>query len=1356
MDFSTKLEIGKLEGKENWATWKYKISIMLEGTEGALEAVEGKLQKPILAEGAGDAAIATYNTAMAKYRKIQSGALLVLTTNMTEETLKKVMRYRTAHEVWQELHRLFDGQTEDRAYSLCLEFFGLKHSKEDDIPTHMSKLKNLWNDLKVEISRVDATAKLPELFLICKVLDTLDDKYFNFKSSWLMLKRSEKTIDSLTSNLCSFERDLSSQESTRQETLVITPAVRETKHKKDEQLICNYCSGKGHRVRKCKKWIKDGRPPKPTTSTSASGKSKQVQQISLMVNACSINHTQDRENWYVDNGATTHIAVKRNIFQDFQEFDSDHTVTTADGTTIPAVGVGSVVVESNVSGNKAQITLNNVWLVPSLTKNLFSTLAAQDRMQNSIFTSTTRECKLDIGGATRVVGRRTPHGGLYKLDVKTVVPAKKPAFEINAVTGSNMLQLYHERFAHQDKRHVIRVVKRELGINLSSDKVKCEGCIYGKSHRKPFGIRERATAVGELIHTDVCGPFANSISQYKYYVLFKDDYSSFRMVYFIRNKSEVKDKLLQMLQEAKNAGHTIKTLLSDNGGEFDNQAVRKILQSHGIQHRLTMPYTPEQNGCSERENRTLVEAARSMMYTRGEMPQILWAELVNTAAYVLNRTGPTRVDGKVPYELWHGKKPKITHLKIIGSECYAHIPKQNRKKMNKKAIKGILIGYENDDGYRVWDGNKTLRSRDITFETDVEFKISTSIPICSEGEIEENDNGRIIELEPINMQDNREHVLEGDRTELSEEQVQDEVHDERVESHDEPTLDDDDDVFIDADEDTIEVVEPMMAAEPRYNLRDRSTISRPKKFDDFVCFVGTENFPETYKEACETDDCAEWQKAMESELKSLKDNDVWTLCELPSNKKALPCKWVFRIKRNPDGTIDKYKARLVVKGFKQRKGIDYDQTFSPVSRMATIRALLSVSARENLYLTQFDVSTAFLNGKLKEEIYMRQPDGFSDGTSKVCRLKRSLYGLKQAPRCWNSCFEEILLQKGFVQNSADCCLFTKTVEGKKILITLYVDDGLVATTDEALANQFLKELGDTLKITTKPASYYLGLEIARCKDGSICVSQESYTKKILERFQMSQCNPVSTPIDRSQTSETGKVKDEDNKEKKFPYREAVGALAYLMTGTRPDIAYAVGVVSRKLENPTEADWLRVKRIFRYLKGTISYGIRYNASCTRAVLDGYSDADHAGDEQTGRSTTGVTCLFAGGAVSWLSQRQASVAISTTEAEIVAASEGARELVWLQRVFSQLTCLEGIPTLKVDNEAAIRLAHNPEFHKRTKHIRVRHFFVRETVQEGLVNVLKTSSADQLADLLTKAVPKPRLVKIRADLGLQDVSN
>lgn len=452
--------------------------------------------------------------------------------------------------------------------------------------------------------------------------------------------------------------------------------------------------------------------------------------------------------------------------------------------------------------------------------------------------------------------------------------------------------------------------------------------------------------------------------------------------------------------------------------------------------------------------------------------------------------------------------------------------------------------------------------------------------------------------------------------------------------------------------------------------------------------------------------------------------------------------------RNPDGSVDKYKARLVVKGFLQRKGRDYDQTFSPVARLATVRALLSVAAQENLYLVQFDVCTAFLNGKLSEEIYVQQPEGYADGTSNVCKLNRSLYGLKQAPRCWNSCFEEILLDMDFRQCEADCCLYTKQVNGKKLLITLYVDDGLVAATNQDIADSFLNDLRTRLQITVKPATYYLGLEISREKDGSVFINQKAYAKKVLERFGMADCNPVTTPIEK-EVCHSGK----NDVTEKFPYREAVGALAYLMVGTRPDIAYAVGVASRKLESPSRDDWLKVKRIMRYIKGTYTYGIKYKALYLPGVLVGFSDADHGGDNETGRSTTGVVCQYSGGIISWLSQRQASVSISTTEAELVASSEAARELVWLTRILKELTTLSQTPKLYVDNEAAVRLAHNPQFHKRTKHIRIRHFFVRELVAERAIEVERVMTSSQVADILTKALPRPAFSSLRCALGLEN---
>ncbi|KAG5868268.1 hypothetical protein JTB14_028507 [Gonioctena quinquepunctata] len=317
-----------------------------------------------------------------------------------------------------------------------------------------------------------------------------------------------------------------------------------------------------------------------------------------------------------------------------------------------------------------------------------------------------------------------------------------------------------------------------------------------------------------------------------------------------------------------------------------------------------------------------------------------------------------------------------------------------------------------------------------------------------------------------------------------------------------------------------------------------------------------------------------------------------------------------------------------------------------------------------------------------------------------------------------------------------------------LLLALYVDDGLLASTSETMKDTFIDSLQREFKITVKPASYFLGLEIEKKEAGTIQVNQSAYTEKILERFGMQDCRPVSMPI-VEESIQLGK-EDEDELNSTFPYREAVGALMYLMTGTRSDIAYAVSVVSRKLENPSNSDCSKVKRILRYLKGLTDLGIIYKPGAKEESKT-FSGTDHGGDDTTGRSTTGVLSMYADGAISWYSQRQTSVAISTTEAEIVAASEATREIVWLKRLFEEIIVLRAVPTLMVDNEAAMKLAENPEYHRRTKHIHIRHFFVRELVLDSSIQVKKVSSEDQLADIMTKPLFKPRLQMLRNAMGL-----
>lgn len=420
--------------------------------------------------------------------------------------------------------------------------------------------------------------------------------------------------------------------------------------------------------------------------------------------------------------------------------------------------------------------------------------------------------------------------------------------------------------------------------------------------------------------------------------------------------------------------------------------------------------------------------------------------------------------------------------------------------------------------------------------------------------------------------------------------------------------------------------------------------------------------------------------------------------------------------------------------------------FSPVAKLGTIRSVLNVAANEKMHLAQFDVSTAFLYGELEKIIYIKQPEGYDDSTGRVCELKKSLYGLKQTPRCWNKRFGNFFSKLGFKASEADPCLYIRERDGKKLILVVYVDDGLIGATNSQDLEVFLKELKSEFKIISKEAEYFLGLEIKQ-EENNVKISQQAYVRRILERFNFSNCKPISTPVFKSsETSRTGK---DDVKEHKFPYRQAVGSLMYLMLGTRPDLAYSMGFLSRSLENPSAEDIVRVKRIFRYIAGTIDLGIVYCHKINKGILECFSDADFGGCTKTGRSTSGVVVTYADGAISWLSQ--AMVATSTTEAEIVAANEAAKEVIWLTKLFEGIAKLKQIPILQVDNSAAVRLAQNSEFHRRTKHIAIKHFFIREKVIEGKLGIQQTSTEKQVEDIMTKPLPRIRLKILCNRMGL-----
>jgi len=518
---------------------------------------------------------------------------------------------------------------------------------------------------------------------------------------------------------------------------------------------------------------------------------------------------------------------------------------------------------------------------------------------------------------------------------------------------------------------------------------------------------------------------------------------------------------------------------------------------------------------------------------------------------------------------------------------------------------------------------------------------------------------------------------------------------------------------------------------PRRSTRVSQT---PKRYG-FSSTLSTISIPTGYSQASKLE-C--WQKAMEEELLALKENNTWDIVPCPPNVRPIGCKWVYSIKLNSDGTLDRYKARLVVLGNKQEYGVNYEETFAPVAKMTTVRTIIAIAASQNWPLHQMDVKNAFLHGDLKEDIYMKPPPGlFSSPTSDVCKLKRSLYGLKQAPRAWFDKFRSTLLQFSFEQSKYDSSLFLRKTSASCVLLLVYVEYIIITGTDSSLITSLQQQLKDSFHMKDLGIlTYFLGLEVHYNSLG-VFLNQHKYTQDLITLAGLQESSSVNTPLELNvkYCSAEGDLLPDPTL-----YRQLVGSLNYL-TITRPDISFAVQQVSQFMQAPRHLHLVAVRRIIRYLLGTSTRGLFF-PSGSEIQLNAFSDSDWAGCPDTRRSVTGW-CMFLGDSlISWKSKKQDRVSKSSTESEYRAMSTACSEIVWLRGLLAEIGFPQSNPTpLHADNTSAIQIATNPVYHERTKHIEVDCHYIREVVDKRVITLPHVSSDLQIADVFTKSMARQR---------------
>ncbi|KAM1815640.1 hypothetical protein ACFX15_000169 [Malus domestica] len=795
---------------------------------------------------------------------------------------------------------------------------------------------------------------------------------------------------------------------------------------------------------------------------------------------------------------------------------------------------------------------------------------------------------------------------------------------------------------------------------------------------------------------------------FSYYITFTDDHSRFGYVYLMKYKSESFERFKEFKNEVeKQTGKQIKTLRSDRGGEYLSNEFLDYLKECGIISQWTPPGTPQLNGVSERRNRTLMNMVRSMM-SSADLPVTFWGYALYTAAYLLNRV-PSKSVPQTPYEIWHGRKPSLKHVKIWG--CEAYVKKLEATKLEARSVRCYFVGYPKETmGYEFYhpDDQKVFVARNAMF---LEEQFVLKGTISKHMEINEINN------EP---QTRTRHI-------------------------DNP------------------VPEPLA---PRRSERVNKPPKRYGLDNDFdeLYLLGdneTKEDPRDYTEAMSDIDSKRWQEAMKSEMDSMYQNQVWTLVDPPEGIVPVGNKWVFKRKIGVDGNVETYKARLVAKGYRQREGIDYEETFSPVAMIKSIRILLAIAAYHDYEIWQMDVKTAFLNGYLEEELYMTQPEGFVSKSEKpkVCKLQRSIYGLKQASMSWNIRFDTEIKTFGFAQNEDDNCVYQKVIGEAVVFLVLYVDDILLFGNDTAVLSSVkvwlsktfhMKDLGD--------ASYVLGIKLYRDRSRKLIgLSQSMYIDKVLSRFQMEQSKkgflPVGHGIHLSKSMEP-KTPEEIRQMSCIPYASAIGSLMYAMICTRPDIAYAVSITSRYQSNPGSEHWTAVKTVLKYLRRTKDMFLVYGGA-SELQVEGYTDADFQSDVDDRSSNSGYVFTLNGGAVSWKSKKQSLIVDSTTEAEYVATAEAGKEAFWMMKFITELGVVPTITspvTLYCDNNRAIAQAKEPRAHQKNKHIDRRFNIIRRYAAEGKINILKVASADNVADPLTKPMSQIQLDRHMEKMGIR----
>ncbi|KAM2634977.1 hypothetical protein EV1_025388 [Malus domestica] len=1220
---------------DNYNTWSRAMRISLSA-KNKLGLVDETVDPPVKTD-----------KQFALWQRCNDMVLAWILNSVHEDIASSVSYYTSATDVWADLRDRFSQGNDSRVYQIKREIVEHRQEQQS-ISAYYTKLKALWDELTSyhepptctcgglkKINERDGKEKvmqflmgLNESYAAVRGQILLMQPLPDTRKAYSLVLQQEKQVEvSLTRN------------SNNLHAMNVANHREPAAQRGNSFLKCSYCDQKYHTVDRCfylygfppghKYHGKRVTPPnkkKPAANHVKAGDevakgtdqhhlgtpsdgpkftAEEYAQIMAMLKKTNLDgNTQHFANaagtikplsnlsgalaqktlyWIIDSGATDHISPSPHLLDKRSMINSVH---MPNGGKATIESVGSIQVTP-------LIKIDDVLHVPNFRVYLLSVSKLTESLRCIVIFFPTF-CVIQDMDTRRTIGLGKRYNGLYYLSTD-----QNPHFAHNINRHSN---LWHQRLGHPSSGPLQSLTKQVPNIVFDSNH-SCDICPLAKQTRLSFPSSFISSqAPFDLIHCDIWGPHrVNSHSGARYFLTIVDDYSRFTWIHLMRLKSETQGLLCSFIAWVQTQFKcVIKTIRADNGAEFTY--LRPFFDSKGIVFHTSCPSTPQQNGVVERKHRHFLNVGRALRF-QANLPLTFWGESIQTACYLINRLPTPLLHHKTPFELLHRTLPDFTHLRVFGCLCYV-TNLHPAHKFDQRAHKCIFVGYPlGQKGYRVYDltSHKFSTSRDVVFH-------ENTFPYISQPPDHQLDS--IVLPLPL---DTHPHPHPSPNPHPSPD-----THPfpNPIPSHRDSNPPPDPITSLNLDTPlSSDPAPPPLSMVPRHSHRipkpsvrlqgyhlyhvnslapgatsssmsgtryplshyvTHAHLSPSHRY--FACAISTIVEPTTFEQA---NNDPKWQAAMQSELLALEQNHTWTLTRLPPGHRAIGCRWVFKVKYHSDGSVERYKARLVAKGFTQREGIDYKETFAPVAKLITVRCLLAVASVRNWSLHQMDVQNAFLHGDLREEVYMQLPPGLRrQGAYDACRLNKSIYGLKQASRSWFHKFSTAIHQAGYQQSKADYSLFTKVRDHSFTTVLIYVDDMIITGNDEEAIRDLKLFLHTHFRIKDLgPLKYFLGVEVARSSQG-ISISQRKYTLDILDEAGLLGAKPAKFPMEENlKLSPTeGQILHDASK-----YRRLVGKLIYL-TITRPEISYAVHVLSQYMQQPRKPHLDAVHRLLRYLKG----------------------------------------------------------------------------------------------------------------------------------------------------------------------------